>query len=74
MQREMTTAAGAHRSGPRALLTVFGLGTAAAAGAAIALAVGTPPRVPHRRLTARRRPAALLDASYRDFDGAGLFV
>jgi len=53
---------------------VFGLGTAAAAGAAIALAVSTPPRTAHRRPSARRRSAALLDASYRDTDGAGMFV
>jgi len=69
----MTAAAREHRSGPRALLTVFGLGTAAAAGAAIALAVSAPPRTAHGRPSARRS-AALLDPSYRDTDGAGLFV
>ena len=75
MQREMTAAARTHRSAPGALLTVFGLGTAAVAGAAIALAVSAPPRSTRRRSSAKRRSATVLDGGFaQEADGAALFV
>jgi hypothetical protein len=76
MHREMTAPPRAHGSTSGALLTVVGLGTAALAGAALALAVNGPSRSGSRRRPgARHRAVPVLQASYsRDAEGFGLFI
>lgn len=74
----MPAAGRTHRSGSRTLLTAVGLGTAAVAGAAIALAVTTPPSSRSRRLARRHRGAQIRSfppsSDAVDQDGSGLFV